>query len=166
MAYPAVGHGEYEIYVDCLRRLGKRYGELGACLCLETGQETPVTLLRLLFDAGEKAVAVNLDPANLLMYGKANPTDGAKLLSPYVRSVHVKDGLYPAGEDFDLLGAETFPGEGLVDFPALFAALNRAGFSGPVIIEREIPDRFPEVRRIVPMVRAWLREAKLDGGEA
>ena len=41
---------EYAIHVECLRILGKRAGELGVRFCMETGQETPVTLLRTFGD--------------------------------------------------------------------------------------------------------------------
>ena len=100
------GDPEYAEHVECLRIIGRRCGELGVRFCLETGQETPITLRRLIEDAGEKAVAVNLDPANLLMYGKANPLDAVDILGKHIASMHLKDGLYP-GEDSYALGRET-----------------------------------------------------------
>lgn len=155
---------EYSTYVEMLSRIGRRYGELGVRFLLETGQETPVTLRRLIRDAGEKSVGVNLDPANLLMYGRGNPLDAVDILRHLILGLHVKDGLYPEGTD-DSLGRETVLGLGLVPFPALFEKLAGYGFHGAAIIEREVSDRErqADVRSAVPMVRAWLKNAGLGG---
>ncbi len=108
----------------------------GQNLLFETGQETPVTLLRLFEAVGTGNLFVNLDPANLIMYGKANPVDALDVLGGYVRGVHAKDGLYPVnGHD---LGAEVRLGEGRVDFPRLIKRLRETGFDGSLTIEREI----------------------------
>lgn len=81
-------------------------------------------------------LGVNLDPANLLMYGKANPIDALDILGPYVRGVHAKDGEYPT--DPGKLGVEKPLGEGRVNFPVLIPKLKSFGFSGALTIEREI----------------------------
>lgn len=81
-------------------------------------------------------LAVNLDPANLILYGKANPVDALEVIGKYVRGVHGKDGCYPTnGHD---LGAETPMGQGRVDFPALLKGLHALGYDGCITIEREI----------------------------
>lgn len=154
------GDPEYAEHVECLRIIGRRCGELGVRFCLETGQETPITLRRLIEDAGEKAVAVNLDPANLLMYGKANPLDAVDILGKHIASMHLKDGLYP-GEDSYALGRETRIGEGRVDFAGIFRKLHALGFNGPLIIEREIGG---EQQRIdlcesIPKFKQWMAQA-------
>ena len=81
-------------------------------------------------------VGVNLDPANLILYGKANPVDALDTIGTYVRDVHAKDGCYPT--DGRALGRETALGEGQVNFPALIAKLKTLGYDGPVTVEREI----------------------------
>ncbi len=58
----------------------------------ETGQETPVTLMRMITDLENDFVGINLDPANLIMYGKGNPIDAVGIFGSRVRGVHVKDG--------------------------------------------------------------------------
>ncbi|MGC9064946.1 MAG: sugar phosphate isomerase/epimerase family protein, partial [bacterium] len=63
--------------------------------CFETGQETPTTLLRTIEDIGMDNIGINLDPANLIMYGKANPIDALDILGRFVRGIHAKDGEYP-----------------------------------------------------------------------
>ena len=81
-------------------------------------------------------LGVNLDTANLILYGKANPVDALDVFGRYVRNIHAKDGLYPTnGHD---LGKETRIGEGKVDFRALFARLHALGYDSYVTIEREI----------------------------
>ncbi|GHU65647.1 hexulose-6-phosphate isomerase [Spirochaetia bacterium] len=102
----------------------------------ETGQETPVTLRRLMEDLGNKNVGINLDPANLLLYGKANPVDALDVFGTYVRDIHAKDGEYPT--DGRNLGEEKPLGEGRVNFPKLIARLKELGYDGPITIEREI----------------------------
>ena len=38
---------------------------------------------------------VNLDTANLILYGRANPVDALEVFGQYVRNIHAKDGCYP-----------------------------------------------------------------------
>ena len=76
----------------------------GPVLNFETGQETPITLLRTIQDIGLDNLGINLDPANLLMYGR-QPQDAVDMYGDYIRGVHVKDGLYPT--DGHRLGSET-----------------------------------------------------------
>ena len=105
-------------------------------LLFETGQESPVTLLRCFERVGCDNLGVNLDTANLILYGKANPVDALDVFGRYVRNLHAKDGLYPVnGHD---LGQETRIGEGKVDFRALFVRLHELGYDAYVTIEREI----------------------------
>ncbi|MBQ1945737.1 MAG: sugar phosphate isomerase/epimerase [Clostridia bacterium] len=105
-------------------------------LLFETGQETPVTLLRLIEEVGTGNLFINLDPANLIVYGKANPIDAMDVFGAYVRGVHAKDGTYPTnGND---LGPEVKVGCGKVNFPAFIKALKEHGYDGSITIEREI----------------------------
>jgi sugar phosphate isomerase/epimerase len=85
---------------------------------------------------GTANLGVNLDPANLILYGKANPVDALDVFGQYVRSVHAKDGRYPT--DPYHLGQEVKISQGKVNFPALLARLTELGYTGPLIIEREI----------------------------
>lgn len=108
----------------------------GQDLLFETGQETPVVMLRLFETIDTGNLFVNLDPANLILYGKANPVDALDVFGGYVRGVHAKDGLYPTnGRE---LGTEVKVGAGKVNFPALLRGLKAHGFDGSLTIEREI----------------------------
>lgn len=108
----------------------------GQYLLFETGQETPVTMLRCFETVGCENLGINLDTANLILYGKANPVDALDVFGKYVRNLHAKDGCYPVnGHD---LGCETRIGEGRVDFRRLFKKLHELGYDSHVTIEREI----------------------------
>lgn len=105
-------------------------------LLFETGQETPVTTLRCFEKVGMDNLGVNLDTANVILYGKANPVDALDVFGKYVMNIHAKDGLYPTnGHD---LGHEVRIGDGKVDFKALFKKLKELGYDSFVTIEREI----------------------------
>jgi len=127
---------EYHELVSAVRVVANHCKENGQYFCFETGQETPVTLLRMIQDVGTGNLGINLDTANLILYGKANPVDSLEVFGKYVRNLHAKDGRYPTnGHD---LGEETKIGEGKVDFKALFRKLRQLGYDGYVTIEREI----------------------------
>ena len=130
------GDPNYPGVVSALRGLVSSYRQQNQNFLFETGQETPVTLLRCIEDVGLDNLFINLDPANLLMYGKANPVDALDVFGHLVRGVHAKDGLYPT--DGKKLGRETKVGEGKVDFPKLIGRLKELGYDGSLTIEREI----------------------------
>jgi len=102
----------------------------------ETGQETPITLVRAMHDVGLENQGVNFDLANLILYGKANPVDAIEILGPYVQGIHAKDGMWPTNPRE--LGQEVPIGKGRVDFPKVIAQLKKINYRGAVTIEREI----------------------------
>jgi sugar phosphate isomerase/epimerase len=118
--------------------------------CLDNGQhflmETPTTMSRMLRDAAMPNLAVGLDTANLILYGKSNPVDAVDILGPHIRSVHAKDGRWPT--DPSKLGKEVLIGQGLVDFKAVFTKLHKIGYTGAVTIERETsgPQQIEDVK--------------------
>ena len=127
---------EYRELLIAVSEIGKYCKELHIYFNFETGQETPITLLRTIQDTGLSNLGINLDPGNLLMYGKGNPIDAVDIYRSYVRGVHIKDGDYPTDPRF--LGEEKSIGEGSVDFLQLISKLIEYGFCGGLIIEREI----------------------------
>jgi L-ribulose-5-phosphate 3-epimerase len=126
----------YKEAVEAIREVAAYCKTNGQNLRCETGQETPITLVRAIRDVGTGNVGVNFDAANLVMYGKANPVDAVGILGPYIQGVHAKDGLYPT--DTKELGAEVPIGQGVVNWPALIPKLKAAGYTNPLTIEREI----------------------------
>jgi sugar phosphate isomerase/epimerase len=101
---------EYNSLLATLKFLVHYCKERGLDFLFETGQETPITLLRTIEEIGSDHVGVNLDPANLILYGKANPVDALDIIGKYVMGVHAKDGLYPISGTS--LGIEVPLGEG------------------------------------------------------
>ena len=127
---------EYQEVVCAIRLLAQYCKKNDQYFLFETGQETPVTLRRTIEDVGTGNLGINLDPANLILYGKANPVDALDVFGEYVRDVHAQDGKYPT--DGRNLGEETPLGEGKVNVPALIKRLKEVGYDGTIIIEREI----------------------------
>ncbi|MGQ9663329.1 MAG: sugar phosphate isomerase/epimerase family protein [Kiritimatiellia bacterium] len=142
--------------VEAVKEAAEALEELGLEFWFETGQETPVTLLRLIQRVGTRNLGVNLDPANLIMYGKANPIDALDVLGTYVKSIHAKDGLYPT--DPMCLGREVKVGLGKVRFPAFVERLREIGYQGPFIIEREItgPQQRVDILETIGYLKALL----------
>ena len=148
----------YAGVLACLKELVKQCKENGQNFLFETGQETPVTLKRAIQDIekelGKGNVGINLDPANLVMYGKANPVDALEVFGEYVMGIHGKDGRYPT--DGHMLGEEVPLGQGKVNYPAFVAKLKEIGYAGDITIEREISGE--EQKKDIVMAKAVLDE--------
>jgi len=121
----------------------KSHGQNFRC---ETGQETPIALIRAIKDVGLDNIGVNFDLANLILYGKGNPVDAIELFAPYVQGIHAKDGLFPT--DPKELGKEVPIGQGKVDFPRIIQRLKELNYQGAMTIEREIsgPQQVEDVK--------------------
>jgi L-ribulose-5-phosphate 3-epimerase len=133
--------------VEAIRSVAEHCQGNGQDFLMETGQETPTTMSRMIRDVNMPNLGVGLDTANLILYGKANPVDAVDILGPHIRSVHAKDGHWPT--DPSQLGEEVSIGRGLVDFHTVFAKLHSVGYTGAVTIERETsgPQQIEDVRQ-------------------
>jgi len=127
---------EYPGVVEALRQVATHLKGNGQMMLYETGQEMPITMLRAITDAGLDNQFVNLDTANLILYGKGNPLDALDVVGKLVRGVHAKDGLFPT--DPKKLGEEVPIGQGKANFPKLIPRLKQLGYTGALTIEREI----------------------------
>ena len=147
----------YTEAVDAIREVAQYCKTKGLNLRCETGQETPITLVRAIKDVGTGNVGVNFDAANLVMYGKGNPVDAFHLLRPYIQGVHVKNGVYP--QDPRQLGEETPVSNGIVDWPMLIRRLRETGYTGALTIEREIsgPQQTEDVLRAKSYIEELLQ---------
>jgi sugar phosphate isomerase/epimerase len=136
----------YKETVAAMREVAEYCKRNGQNFRYETGQETPITLVRAIRDVGLDNQGVNFDLANLILYGKANPVDAIEILGPYVQGIHAKDGLWPTNPKD--LGEEVAIGKGKVDFPRIIARLKEMKYPGAVTIEREIsgPQQMEDVR--------------------
>jgi L-ribulose-5-phosphate 3-epimerase len=125
----------YQPTAEAIRTVAQHCRGNGQSFLMETGQETPTAMSRVIHDLSLPNLGVGLDTANLILYGKANPVDAVDILGPHVQSVHAKDGKWPT--DPSKLGEEVLIGQGLVDFKSVFTKLHKLGYSGAITIERE-----------------------------
>ncbi|HMF54575.1 MAG TPA: sugar phosphate isomerase/epimerase family protein, partial [Edaphobacter sp.] len=148
----------YAETVLAVREVARHCEGNGQDFLMETGQETPTTMSRMLRDVAQPNLGVGLDTANLILYGKANPVDAVDILGPHVKSIHAKDGRWPT--DPSNLGEEVLIGKGLVDFHQVFAKLHRVGYTGVVTIERETsgPQQIEDVRQEKVYLEKILRQ--------
>ena len=128
---------EFNGTVAALRNLCGYMKKKGQHFLFETGQETPITLLRTIEAIGTGNLGVNLDTANPILYGKANPVDALDVFGKYVMDTHIKDGFYPTNGMY--LGHEARAGDGKANIPEVVRKLIvEYGYEGPFTIEREI----------------------------
>lgn len=136
----------YPQAVAAIKDVAEHCKQNGQIFLMETGQETPITMLRAIEGTGLDNVCVNLDTANLILYGKGEPVGALDVVGTRVRGLHAKDGLYPT--DPKKLGKEVAIGKGRVDFPEVIGRLRQLSYSGPITIEREIsgPQQEADIR--------------------
>ncbi len=164
------GHERYKILQEACYQLASYADGIGAHFAVETGPETAATLRRFLDSLGSRGVAVNLDPANLVMVTGDDPVKAVHTLKDYIVHTHAKDGrklrdcnpeavygevesVIREGRDF----IELPLGEGDVDFPGWLRALDKIGYRGYLTVEREVGDRPEEdIRRAVEFLRRHL----------
>ncbi len=135
-----------QAFLDTLAKAGQMAAVAGVTLAFETGQETAELLRRTLDDLDSPNIMVNFDPANMLLYDMGDPVEAVGILGDRIRSVHMKDARRPTvpGQ----WGQEVPLGQGQVDFPRFLAALKGIGYSGPLVIEREVGDQAGRVRDV------------------
>lgn len=149
-------HDRYKIMQEACFELAKYADSMGSHFAIETGPETSAVLKGFLDSLGSTGVAVNLDPANLIMVTGDDPVQAVYNLKDYIFHTHAKDGVmlqkgnpeyiykavHPVPEEFE--GIKYFQevplGEGSVDFPAYLKALEDIGYKGFLTIEREVGD--------------------------
>lgn len=125
----------YPGVVDTARKVAEICASHGVVFMLETGEETPTTLLRLLEDANHPNLAVNLDMGNLVLYGKGEPGGAIDVLGNRIVCSDAKDGFYPSGGR--ILGKEVTIGQGQVRFDEVIRKFIDIGYNGSIMIERE-----------------------------
>ena len=125
---------------------------------LETGQETADELLAFIGAVDRENLAVNFDPANMILYQAGPPLEALDRVGHFVRSVHCKDAAIerrpgqPWSEDAPL-------GQGDVDIRAFLLKLRDLGYEGPLTIEREFsPDQVGDIRAALQLLTDLRRE--------
>ncbi len=129
---------EYTTITDRIKAVNETFQSLGITLALETGQERAADLLHLLDLPNMDTVAVNFDPANMILYAMGNPAQAIELLKPRIAQVHMKDAT--TTNTPGTWGAEVPAGQGEVDWPHFFSVINTLPDTVNVVIEREAGD--------------------------
>ena len=128
----------YAEVLEVTRDLCDHCARNGQALHLETGQETADALLQFIGDVQRDNLFINFDPANMILYGTGEPLAALRKVGKYVRSVHCKDGKWAAQPGVEW-GQEVPLGQGDVGMEGYLRTLAEVGYSGPLTIEREIP---------------------------
>ncbi|TDL64756.1 sugar phosphate isomerase/epimerase [Rhodococcus qingshengii] len=170
----------YESMQKACDELGVYAKSLHAYFAIETGPETSLRLKTFLDTLSTNGVSVNFDPANMVMVTGDDPIEGVKLLKDYIVHTHVKDGVrYKPVDPRDVYGAlgygggvdheqiakmvtegeyfrELALGEGSVEFPSYFAALQEIGYQGYLTIEREVgTNPVHDIREAISFLRTF-----------
>ena len=127
-----------KVFHDRIKTLADAAADKGLTLLLETGQETAIELRSFLEQINHPAVAVNFDPANMILYDKGDPIQALRLLAPWIKHLHVKDATRTT--EPGTWGAEVPWGDGEVGIEEFVSALTDIGFEGAMAIEREAGD--------------------------
>ena len=147
------GHDRYKIMQEACFKLAEYADSLNAHFAIETGPEESATLKQFLDGLHSTGVAVNLDPANLIMVTVDDPVQAVHNLKDYIVHTHAKDGVrnyYRDPEEVyglveaEMLASPSFAelplGQGGVDFGNYLKALDEIGYHGFLTIEREVGD--------------------------
>ena len=147
-------HPRYAIMQEACGILSEYADSMQSHFAIETGPETASVLKPLLDGLHSKGVAVNLDPANLVMVTGDDPVQAVHTLGDYIVHTHAKDGRKLLDKDPEIIYGlveeeiktgrafvELPLGEGDVPFPAYLAALEEIGYEGYLTIEREVGDQ-------------------------
>lgn len=144
----------YHVMQDACGELARYADKMKAHFAIETGPEKSVILKNFLDSLHSTGVAVNLDPANLVMVAGDDPVQAVYNLKKYIVHTHAKDGKKLTDQDPEVIyGLRPSPekvtgpsfielplGEGGVPFPEYLKALDEIGYKGFLTIEREVGD--------------------------
>lgn len=143
---------------DRVRRIARLFADHGIVLGCETGQETAMSLKAFLEHLGDPNVAVNFDPANMLLYNNGDPVPALRAVGRWVKGVHLKDAV--VAKTPGQWGEELPVGAGAVSWRSFFAALDAIGYAGWLCFEREAAQRrVADIRAGVHFVRDLLGAA-------
>lgn len=146
-------------YADKFRnricRLADAAAEKHITLLMETGQENADELRLFLESLGHKALAVNFDPANMILYNQGDPIKAVEKLAPWIRHVHVKDAVLT--ETCGTWGCEVVWGQGHVGADLFLRALGGIGFNGALAVEREAgTDRLGDIKSAIQQLESFV----------
>ena len=126
--------------VRLLHQAVPAYERAGVTVALETYEQVPTAaLVDIVVAVDSPALGVCLDPANCVA-ALEHPTDTVEKTAPWVNNIHVKDFAFTRKDGwvgFTLAGCPL--GEGLLDYPAMVAAVRPAERGINQVIEHWLP---------------------------
>ncbi len=136
------------------RLLADAAAKKGVTLLMETGQESAAELKHFLEAINHPALAINFDPANMILYDRGNPLEAVRVLAPWIRHVHAKDAMKTRTPG--TWGAEVPWGDGEVNTAGFLRELAAIRFQGALAIEREAgDDRAGDIRKAAERLSAF-----------
>ncbi len=139
---------------DRIKCLADAASEKNIMLLLETGQETAQELRQFLEKLDHPAVGVNFDPANMILYDKGNPIEAVRVLSLWIKHIHIKDAI--RSKQPGTWGTEVPWASGEVCCELFLNTLKEIGFEGVLAIEHEAgDDRLADIRLAAEKLQAF-----------
>jgi len=145
---PRSSHADYGKILSRVGEIAAALAPMGVTLAMETGQEPASELLQFLNDVPGGKVAVNFDPANMILYGTGDPIEAIHILGRHIRHVHVKDAIPSEKPGLDW-GQEVAIGTGQVDLEEMLLAFREIRYVGPLVIECEFTEKLEGVRSAI-----------------
>ncbi len=150
---------DYQNLLQATRALCDHCRSHNQRLHLETGQESAASLIQFISRVDRDNLAVNFDPANMILYGCGEPLPALRQLGSLVKSVHCKDAKWALRPGVEW-GQETALGQGDVDMRMFLQTLKEIGYQGPLTIEREISgeQQLLDIQQAVALLTELRRE--------
>ena len=123
-------------YVERVTWIRDECAKYGVTFIMESGQETAADLAR--FMEMVPGVAINFDPANMVLYAKGKPMQALEKLYPWIKQIHVKDAIETSKPG--TWGTEVRWGTGEVGGAEFVRRLEALGYKGDYVVERESID--------------------------
>ncbi|MGE5495613.1 MAG: sugar phosphate isomerase/epimerase family protein [Burkholderiales bacterium] len=170
-------HPRYAVMKEACMEIGEFAAKHGSCIAVETGPELITTLKSFVDDCGE-GIAINYDPANIVMATRDDEVKGVYTAGKSIVHTHAKDGIcrhnLPAEEFYHMFATygleqmrekeysrETPLGEGSVRWNEYLTALKDIGYNGFLTIEREVKNGAEDIRMAVKFLNAKLKELNI-----
>ena len=123
----------WDLLVEVMADLGQHAHHCGAFLAAETGSEDSTLLAKLIDAAPEGAMAVTLNPGNLIV-NAFSPREAIERLGPHILYVRAKDAVRDLAQG---RGLEVELGRGTADFPELIGRLEEHLYRGYYTVARD-----------------------------
>ena len=144
--------GDFSTKIQTLKILSAKAQEYGIQLCLENTAEN-IRLMEILFEQVPSLwFCLDIGHANLW---NNNPVDFIDAFSQRLCHIHIHDNNGGFSEDSDLHLA---PGEGNIDFPAIFSALDSIKYSEFITFERVPWDDNQRIISVIDNIRKMIRD--------